>query len=78
MLNKKAVRNPDTAKPSTNLSAKRIIIALITNKNKPSVTMVAGRVKKIKSGFTKIFSKANTTETINAEKKSDTKTPGSR
>lgn len=34
--------------------------ALITNKNKPRVSMVAGKVNKIKSGFTRAFKKANT------------------
>ena len=45
-LNNSAVKNPLTAKPVTNLPANNMIIALITNKNKPNVTMVAGNVKK--------------------------------
>lgn len=67
ILNKKAQKNPLTAKPSTNLSANKIIHALITNRNKPKVTMVAGNVKKIKSGRTNIFSNEITTATIIAE-----------
>ncbi len=64
ILKKNAAKKPDTAKPSTNLSAKRIIIALITNKNNPNVTMVAGNVKKIKRGLTKRFNKEITMATI--------------
>ena len=67
MLKNNAAQNPETAKPSTNLSANKIIQALITNKNNPKVTIVAGSVKKIKSGRTNIFSKEITTATIIAE-----------
>lgn len=63
ILNKNAAKNPETAKPFTNLSANKIIMALITNKNNPKVTMVAGNVKNIKSGLTKRFNKAITTAT---------------
>lgn len=66
MLKKKAAKNPETAKPSTNLSANNIIIAFITKRNKPKVTMVAGNVKKIKSGLTNKFNKAITTASIKA------------
>ena len=41
-----------TAKPFINLLVIRIIIALITNKNNPNVTIVIGKVNKIKTGFT--------------------------
>ena len=68
MLKRSALKNPDTAKPSTNLSANKIIIALITNRNKPKVTIVAGKVKKTKSGRTNIFNSAITTATIMAVK----------
>ena len=67
MLKSNAAQKPETAKPSTNLSANNMIQALITNKNKPKVTMVAGNVKKIKSGRTNMFSKEITTATIIAE-----------
>ena len=63
-LNNSAVKNPLTAKPATNLPANNMIIALITNKNKPRVTMVAGKVKKINNGRTNIFSNDITTATI--------------
>ena len=58
------------------MSANKIIIALITNRNKPNVTIVAGNVKKINKGFTTIFSNAITTATIIAERYPDTDTPG--
>lgn len=67
MLNNKAIQNPETAKPSTNLSANNIIIAFITKIKSPKVTMVAGNVKKIKSGLTIIFNMAITIATIIAE-----------
>ena len=67
ILKKNAAKNPETAKPSINLSANNIIIALITNKNNPNVTIVAGSVKNTKSGRTNIFSKEITTATIIAE-----------
>ena len=66
-LNNNADQKPDTAKPSTNLSANKIIHALITNRNKPKVTMVAGNVKKTKSGRTNMFNNEITTATIIAE-----------
>lgn len=50
-----AVKNPFTAKPVTNLPAIKIIHALITNKNKPSVRIVTGKVKITNSGRTNIF-----------------------
>lgn len=67
MLKNSADQKPETAKPSTNLSAKIIITAFITKMNKPKVTKVAGSVKKIKSGLTIIFSNAITTATIIAD-----------
>ncbi len=67
ILNSNAHQKLETAKPSTNLSANKIIQALITNKNNPKVTMVAGKVKKIKIGRTNIFNSDITTATIIAE-----------
>lgn len=52
-----------TANPSINLPARRIINALITNKNNPNVIMVIGKVKIIKIGFTIRFKIDNTTAT---------------
>lgn len=57
-----------TEKPSISLSANKIIKALITNKNNPNVTMVIGKVKITKIGFTSKFNTDNTTATIIAVK----------
>lgn len=62
----KAVQNPLTPNPSINLSAKRIIRALITKRNNPRVKMVTGNVKIIKIGFTKRLRIAKTKATIMA------------
>ena len=67
MLKTNAAKNPETPKPSTNVSAIKIIIALITKINKPKVTNVAGSVKKINKGLTTIFNAAITTATMSAE-----------
>lgn len=72
----KATKKPETANPLTKLSAKRMITALITNKNNPKVTMVAGSVKNINSGRTNIFKIAITTATIKAVPYPSTVTPG--
>ena len=64
ILKIKASKKSKTAKPSTNLSANKIIIAFMTKRNKPKVTRVAGNVKNNKMGLTNIFNKAITTATI--------------
>ena len=64
ILNNNAVKNPVTSKPSTSWSANKIMHALITKRNNPKVIMVAGKVKKIKSGRTNIFRSDITTATI--------------
>ena len=66
MLNSMAVQILLTENPSINLSANNIISALITNKNKPKVTMVIGKVKIIKIGFSNTFKMANTKATTTA------------
>lgn len=76
MLKNKAAQKPDTAKPSINLSANKMIQALIINKNKPKVTKVAGRVNKMSNGRTNRFSKEITTATITAERYPATDIPG--
>ena len=58
ILNNNADKKLDTRNPPTKLAANKIITAFITNKNKPKVTMVAGKVKKIKSGLTNMFNTA--------------------
>jgi len=51
ILNKRAVQNPETLNPSIQLFASKIIAALITNKNNPSVKIVTGKVRMTKIGF---------------------------
>ena len=67
-LKHKAHQKPSTWKPLTSFSAKIIINALITNKNKPKVKSVIGIVRIVKIGFTIVFKKASTTATNMAEK----------
>mgnify|MGYP003402225674 FL=1 len=50
--------------------------ALITNRKRPSVKMVAGRVSIMRSGFTIASSNDSTTATIIAVKKSTIAIPG--
>jgi hypothetical protein len=66
MLKIKAVPKESIVNPSTNLLHNNTIPALITNKNKPNVKTVIGKVKKTKIGFKKVFSKPKTTATITA------------
>ena len=66
MLNHKAVQKPSTLKPTTNLSANKIITPLITNKNNPKVKKVIGKDKMVKIGLTIVFRNANTTATKTA------------
>ncbi len=66
MLNINAVQNEFTAKPPTILVHSKIITAFMTNKNKPSVTNVTGKVNNTKIGLIKIFSNPKTTATITA------------
>ena len=76
MLNTNAEKKLDTIKPPTKCAANKIINALITNKNKPSVTIVAGNVKKIKSGRTNMFKTAIANATQIAVTESAISTPG--
>ena len=55
-----------------------MMMALMTNKNKPRVMMVMGRVSTIKIGFTKKFNMLSTKATIMAVTIESTPTPGSR
>ncbi|GAA3602150.1 hypothetical protein GCM10022396_19540 [Flavivirga amylovorans] len=68
ILNNTAIQMLFTEKPSINLSANKIINALIISKNKPKVTTVIGKVRTIKTGFTNRFNIDNTTATIIAVK----------
>ncbi len=55
-----------------------MIMAFITSKNKPSVNIVAGSVKSINIGFTKILRSPNTSATSKAAFHPVTSTPGNR
>jgi len=70
-----AVQKELTSKPPTILVHNKIIMALITNKNNPSVTKVTGKVSNTKIGFIKTFSNPKTTATITAVPKLATCTP---
>jgi len=53
-----------TVKPLIKYPAINTIMALIMNRNKPSVTIVNGIVKKINIGRTNVFSNPSTIATI--------------
>ena len=78
ILKSKAVQKLETPNPSINLSAKRIMSALMTNKNKPNVKMVTGNVNMTKMGFTNKFRIAKTMATIKAPRYPSTETPLSK
>lgn len=65
-LKSSAVQNESTLNPPTILVHNKIIIALITNKNKPNVKTVNGKVSRTNIGFIKTFSNPKTTATSNA------------
>ena len=71
-LKNSAVQKESTLKPPTILVHNNIIIALMTNRNKPKVTMVNGRVNITNIGLIKILSNPRTTATIKAVVKSAT------
>ena len=54
-LNKMAHQMVETLNPPIKLSAKMIIMALITSRNNPSVTSVIGSVRIMRIGLIKIF-----------------------
>lgn len=62
----KAHIKPSIFIPDTNLSARRIMMTFMTNRKRPRVTMVIGRVNIISNGLTIAFSTANTKAKIMA------------
>ena len=78
MLNKSAIQNPLTPKPSIKASANKIIKALITKRKRPKVTMVIGMVNTTKMGFTMALSMARTMATMIAAPNPLTATPGKK
>jgi hypothetical protein len=71
-----AHQKPSIVNPGTSLLARMIIKALITNRNNPNVTMVIGRVRSTRSGFSKAFKMANTNAKTKAVVKLLMCTPG--
>lgn len=65
-LNNSAVQKESTLNPPTILVHNKIIMALITNKNKPKVTIVNGKVNNTNIGFIKRLSNPKTTATSSA------------
>jgi hypothetical protein len=65
MLKSMAVQKELTLKSNIKWSQSIIMIVLITNRNKPNVKKVMGKVKITNTGFTKKLSIANTTATFN-------------
>lgn len=80
MLNNMAYQKPLISNPCTKCALMSRIQALITNRNKPSVKMVAGKVSRISKGFTNASSNASTMATTMAVKKLlfTISTPGNR
>ena len=60
MLKRRAVQKPSVWNPSTSLSARRMISALITSRNIPSVIMVIGSVSNTSKGFINVLRMART------------------
>jgi hypothetical protein len=65
-LNKRAHQILSTEKPAIKLSANKIMMALIINRNNPKVRMVTGKVNMTSIGFTIKFNKLSTKATIMA------------
>lgn len=61
-----AVPKDSILKPSIKLEAIDKRMALMTNKNKPRVRMVTGKVRRISSGFTRRLRSAKTRATMTA------------
>jgi hypothetical protein len=77
ILNNIATQNPSTLNPApNNFEVSKIIPALITNKNKPSVTTVIGKVRKIRIGLTNTFKMIRIADTSIAIDILVTSTPG--
>ncbi len=76
-LKANAHQNPSTSKPGTSPLTNMIIKVLITNRNKPKVTIVMGMVSKTRIGLSNIFTIAKTPATTSAVKNPLTWAPGS-
>jgi len=76
-LNKSAVQKPETVKLGpTNFAVSKIIMALMTSRKNPKVTIVIGIVSKTRTGFTIEFINARTAATMMAVNTPSKWTPG--
>ena len=75
-LNSNAEKKLVTTNPPTKLAAIKMMMAFITKRNNPKVTIVAGNVKKIKSGLTNMFKMAMANATQIAVEIAAISTPG--
>ncbi len=71
-LKRTAHQNPSIFVPGINESANRIMIALITIKNKPNVIIVNGMVRMTNRGLSVTLNNASTPASIKAAKKPST------
>jgi hypothetical protein len=67
--------NPETLNPGTYISVKYTMAMVITKENSPNVANVMGKLMNFKTGFTKLFKKAITSETRSAVAKPSTSIP---
>ena len=74
-LNKSAHQKPSILMPSMNLSASKMINALMTNKNNPRVIKVMGKVRITNIGLRKVLSNASTNANTRAVVNSGMWTP---
>ena len=65
--NKSAYQKPSSSKPSTKLSAIKIIKALTTNRKSPKENKVKGMVRAMRIGLTNTLSSDSTKESNKAE-----------
>jgi hypothetical protein len=78
ILKSSAYQKLSTAKPVINEEARRIMTALITKRNNPSVTIVNGIVSTIRIGLTITFKSERIMATKIAVRNESTETPGNR
>lgn len=76
ILNRKAENRDETSKPSTRYEVRRIMRALMTNVNSPSVKRLIGSVSKRRTGLTMALMTPSTIATIRADLRSANVTPG--
>jgi hypothetical protein len=72
MLKSKAHQKPSTTNPGTILPMSMMIKALITNRNRPRVTMVTGIVRNIRTGRRNVLIMARAMATMTAVAKFST------